>query len=114
MTTPANVTLSVYRGDSASWEFALWHDTGRTLPVDLTGVTPKAEIRDRHGGTLMLELPLTVTLPNVIEAGLSSDDSNKLTRHKGVWDLQLTLPDSTVATVIAGAVFITPSVTDSA
>ena len=114
MTTPANVTLQVYRGDTASWEFTLWHDTDRTQPVDLTGVVPKAEIRDRHGGALMLELPLTVTLPNVIEADLSSDDSNRLTRHKGVWDLQLTLPDATVATVIAGSVYITPSVTDSA
>jgi hypothetical protein len=111
---PASFSLQVYRGDSFSWEFVLWHDADRTQPVNLTGVTPKAEIRDRHGGTLMLELPLTVTLPNVIEADLSPDDSQKLTRHKGVWDLQLTLPDDTVATVIAGHVFIKPSVTDSA
>lgn len=111
--TPARFSLDVYRGDTASWEFILWHDADRTQPIDLTGVTPKAEIRDRPGGTLMLELPLTITLPNVIEADLSRDDSLKLTRHKGVWDLQLTLPDDRVATVIAGHVFIKASVTDS-
>lgn len=111
---PASVDLSIYRGDSSSWEFILWHDDERSEPVDLTGVTPKAEIRDRAGGTLMLELPLRVTLPNVIEADLSPEDSQKLTRRIGVWDLQLTLPDDWVATVISGHVFVRASVTDSA
>lgn len=110
---PANVPLSVYRGDSYSWSFRLWADRERTQPVDLTGATPKAEIRDRAGGTLMLPLPLTVELPNVIVADLSPADGKKLTRHKGVWDLQLTLADGTVTTVIAGDVFVRASVTDS-
>src|SRR5215472_13165087 len=111
--TPVHVPLSVYRGDTYSWSFAFWMDTDRSQPVDLTGATPKAEIRDRPGGTLMLELPLTVTLPNIIVADLSSDDSLKLTRHTNAWDLQLTLADGSVATVIAGSVFVTQSTTDS-
>lgn len=110
---PADITLEVYQGDSYAWEFTLWHDTERGEPVDLTDVTPKAEIRDRPGGTLMIELPLTVQLPNVIEATLSSDDSQKLTRRNGVWDLKLTrADDDLVATVIAGHVFIRHGVTD--
>jgi hypothetical protein len=32
---------------------------------------------------------------------------------KAVWDLQLTFPDSSVKTVVAGVVTITPDVTDS-
>lgn len=111
---PVNFALKVYQGDTYAWGFTLWQDRARTVPVDLTDVTPKAEIRDRSGGALMLALPLTVTLPNVIVADLSRDDSLKLTRRSGVWDLQLTLDDGTVSTVVAGNVFITPSVTDSA
>ena len=111
---PANVPLQVYRGDTYSWSFRLWVDRERTQPIDLTGVTPKAEIRDRAGGTLMLELPLKVELPNVIEADLSPEDGKKLTRHKGVWDMQLTLADGTVTTIIAGDVFVKSAVTDSA
>jgi hypothetical protein len=110
---PVNFALEVYRGDSYSWRFALWVDSDRTQPVDLTGVMPKAEIRDRAGGTLMLALPLTVTLPNIIVADLSPADCQKLTRASGTWDMQLTFPDGTVATVVAGKVFVTLSTTDS-
>jgi hypothetical protein len=111
---PATFPLKVYQGDTYSWSFALWQDRDRTTPVDLTGVTPKAEIRDRPGGPLVLALPLTITLPNVIVADLSRDDSLRLERRNGVWDLQLTLDDGTVSTVVAGHVVVTASVTDSA
>lgn len=112
--TPANFALTVYQGDTYSWDFTLWQDRARTVPVDLDGVTPKAEIRDRSGGNLMLALPLTITLPNVITAALARDDSLKLNRRTGVWDLQLTLDDGAVTTIVAGNVFVTPAVTDSA
>jgi hypothetical protein len=111
---PAVFNLKLYRGDTASWVFTLWQDRKRTQPVDLTGVEPKSEIRERHGGALILALPLKTTLPNIIEADLSRDDSQKLTRRSAVWDLQLTLGDGTVATVVSGHVFVTPSVTESA
>jgi len=112
--TPATFALKIYKGDTYSWSFTLWQDRARNTPVDLTGVTPKAEIRDRPGGALALALPVTITLPNVIVADLSRDDSLRLERRNGVWDLQLTLDDGTVATVVAGHVFVTASVTDSA
>jgi hypothetical protein len=112
--TPATFPLKVYQGDTYSWSFALWQDRARTLPVDLTGVTAKAEIRDRPGGPLVLPLPLSITLPNMIVADLSRDDSLRLERRNGVWDLQLTLDDGTVTTIVSGHVLVTASVTDSA
>lgn len=112
--TPAHFALTIYQGDTYDWDFTLWQDRARTVPIDLEGVTPKAEIRDRSGGALMLALSLDVTLPNVITASLSRTDSLKLTRRSGVWDLQLTLIDGTVTTIVAGNVLVTPAVTDSA
>jgi hypothetical protein len=110
---PARFNLSVYRGDTYSWRFVLWQDRARTIPVDLDGITPKAEIRDRPGGAVMVDLPLDIELPNIIVAKLSADDGKKLTRN-GVWDLQLTInAASVVATVIAGHVFVRAQVTDS-
>lgn len=107
-------SLVVYQGDSASWAFKFWQDRERTIPVDLTDVTAKAEIRDRPGGNLMLPLPLTITPPNLVVAALTSTDSRKLTRRNGVWDMQFTLADGTVSTVVSGHVHVTPDVTDSA
>jgi hypothetical protein len=110
----AHVPLTIYQGDTYEWTFTLWADPARTVPVDLTGVDAKAEIRDRPGGALLIDLPLTVTLPNVIAAELKRDDSLKLTRRTARWDLQLTLADKSVTTIIAGHVYVTLAVTESA
>ena len=112
--TPGNLTLALYRGDSYAWTFVLWADADKTVPVDLTGVTVKAEIRDKPGGTLITPLALTVTLPNTIDAALDAASSALLAASGGAWDLQLTYPDGTVATVLAGVVRVTMDVTDSA
>ena len=104
----------MYRGDTYVWDFRLWQDRERTVPVDLTDTTAKAEIRDRPGGVLLVELPVSITPPNLITMRLARDDALKLTRRNAMWDLQLTLADGTVVTVIAGHVHITLDITDSA
>lgn len=114
MTLPVNFDLSIYQGDTYVWTFRLWADRERTTPVDLTDVTAKAEIRDRPGGTLLLALSPAITLPNEVVVDLSREDSLKLVRRNGRWDLQLTLDDGTVTTVVAGHVFVTLAVTESA
>lgn len=113
MTLPVNFALNIYQGDTYEWAFSLWADRDRTTPVDLTGVDAKAEIRDRPGGTLLLMLAPTITLPNEVDVVLSREDSLKLKRRTGRWDLQLTLGDGTVTTVVAGHVFVALSVTES-
>lgn len=113
--TPGTLPLALYRGDTYHWRFTFWADTGATLPSDLTGVTPKAEIRDRPGGTLTATLTCTVELPNVIVADLVADESAKLSGTGGSWDLQLTYASTgDVTTVLAGPVQVTVDVTDSA
>ena len=112
--TPARVPLTVYQGDTYSWQFALWQDIERTVPVDLDGMTPKAEIRTRSGAPVLVNLGLDVTLPNGITATLSRDDSLKLAVPHARWDMQLTLADGSVTTIMAGPVSVTRAITESA
>jgi hypothetical protein len=84
-----------------------------TQPVDLTTITPKAEIRDKSGGMVIVPIELDIELPNIIHAVLSST-ATASTPTLGVWDLQLTDDASgDVQTVLGGSVTVTPDVTDS-
>ena len=112
--TPVRVPLTVYQGDTYSWQFVLWQDAARTVPVDLDGMTPKAEIRTRSGAPVLATLALDVTLPNEIMMTLSRDDSLKLTVPHARWDMQVTLADGSVTTIIAGPVSLTRAITESA
>lgn len=112
MTTPGNYQMLIYRGDSYRWQFKLWADVDKTDPLDLTGITPKAEIRDKPGGKKITPIACVVTLPNIIDATLTAVASAALTA-KGSWDLQLTYSGGDVSTVLAGPVVVTADVTDS-
>jgi hypothetical protein len=110
--TPAKCPLALYRGDTYSWRFVFWADRAKTIPADLSTVTPKAEIRDRPGGSLIVPLICAVELPNVITARLTATASAQLPAA-AAWDLQLTYDSGDVATVLAGPVAVTPDITDS-
>jgi len=110
--TPTTFALDLYRGDTYRWQFALWTDVAHTDPIDLTDVTPKAEIREKPAGSNITLLECSVTAPNIIDVELSSVACAALPA-KGAWDLQLTYPSGDVATIVAGAVTVTTDVTDS-
>ena len=110
--TPGAYSLTLYRGDSYHWQFTLWSDANKMQPVDLTGVTAKAEIRDRSGGSTIVPLTCTVVMPNIVNAQLTSAACTTVPAA-GVWDLQLTYMNGDVTTVLAGGVTVTPDVTDS-
>jgi hypothetical protein len=112
---PAKYDLALYRGDSYTWQFRLWTDEAHELPEDLTGVTVKAEMRNASGGTTIVSLPCAVVGFNVIEMSLpaSTWDTMSASPKVTVWDLQLTYPDASVFTAMAGNVTITMDVTDS-
>jgi hypothetical protein len=114
MTPPATYPLHLYRGDSYRWQFRLWQDAAKTQPVDLTGASVTAEIRDRPGSTLaVIALPCTVTLPNVIDMAIAAATSKGVPSY-GAWDLQIAYPSGEVGTVLAGPVRCTADVTASA
>jgi hypothetical protein len=113
MTTPETYVLNIYRGDNYAWQFVFWNDAAKTDPLDLTDVTPKAEIRNKPGGNRVTEMTCAVTLPNIIDLTLSAANSHTLQPGQRVWDLQLTYLSGDVSTLLAGPVLITGDVTDS-
>lgn len=110
---PGKFDLALYRGDTYRWQFRFWNDDAKTDPADLTGTSPKAEIRDKPVSNRVI-VPIEVTLeaPNIINAVLTAENCAKVPA-KAAWDLQLTYAGGDVVTVIAGAVMVTPDVTDS-
>lgn len=111
--TPGTYNLSVYRGDTHTWDFVLWADTEKTIPIDLTSTDVAAEIRSATGATPVTVLAVTVTLPNSIHVELSPAQSRALPASAR-WDLQLT--DTSVgriATLLAGQVKVTGDITES-
>jgi len=116
---PVNYPLQLYHGDSAQWEFKLWRDEGKTDPHDLTGVIPKAEIRDKFAGVKVFTLDCEIVavaepdVSNTVSVALTALVSDTLPIGALIWDLQLTYPDGTVNTLVAGAVTVTGDVTDS-
>jgi len=109
---PGKFDFNMYRGDSYTWRFILWSDEARLIPVDLTGATVAAEIREKDSGTIILPLPCVVELPNKIDISMTPDMYDQCPL-KGVWDLQITFSDGEVQTPIGGTVTVTPDVTGS-
>lgn len=110
--TPGKYDLSLYRGDSYTWQFVLWQDEDKTIPTDLTDVVAAAQIRAKPGATPIIVLECEVTAPNIVTVQLTPEaweDSSCIV--VGMWDLELTYLDGTVQTVIAGKVRITADVT---
>lgn len=116
--TPGKYDLALYRGDSYEWRFQLWEDTGRTLPVDLTGSLVAAEFRDQPGGDVIVSMDCVIStaaglsVPNVITVRLEPEmwpDAPP----EGAWDLEVTQPDGDVQTIVAGIVKVTADVTHS-
>lgn len=108
---PADYNLALYRGDTGRWQFKLWADAGKTQPIDLTGVTVDAMIRDRAPASgYAMTMGCTVTTPNIIDMVLTATQSTDLPA-KGVWDLQLTYPSGDVVTPLKGTVAVTQDVT---
>ncbi len=108
---PQDLNLELYRGDTKRWQFTVFTDQANTIPADLSGVEATATIRDKAtGGALELDLPCTITPPNIIDMVLSADDARTLPA-KGVWDLQLTYPSGDVMSIIKGTVATTQDVT---
>jgi len=109
---PLRQDLTLYRGDTATVTFRLWEDVPGGTPSDLTDTTPRAQIRDAAGGTLLAELGATVTLPNEITITMPASSWVGFPRRSSAaWDLELTHAGAVVQTLVAGLVSIAGDVT---
>ena len=110
---PGVYDLCLYRGDTSRWQFRLWQDEAKTMPVDLTGATVLAQIRSGPGGAIQATPTAVIVPPNLIDMVLSAADSAAL-GGGGVWDLQVTYASGDVATPLRGRVQVQQDVTRAA
>jgi hypothetical protein len=109
-TVPFRYDLAIYRGDSYAWQFRLWQDDAKTIPVVLTDASAAAQIRDQPGGSRVVSMACVIDLPNTVGVTLAPESSQRVP-NEGVWDLQLTFPGNQVSTAVNGLVTTTPDVT---
>jgi hypothetical protein len=111
MSLPASKPLDLYRGDTFPFAARLWSDAGMTVPVDLTDVTARAQLRGDTLDCLILEMACVVELPNIVHMTIEAASWPADVPSSARWDLELTDAGGSVRTVLAGPVRITADVT---
>lgn len=115
MAVPGVYDLNIYQGDTFRISFRILDSNND--PLDLTGQTPKSEIRDAPGGTLIESFTATLATQSgdtlgQVDLEMASADTTALTPGTiGVWDLQLTNAGE-VTTYIGGSVTVQAEVTE--
>jgi hypothetical protein len=108
---PSTANLVIYQGDDYAAVVTVSDGSG-TSP-DLTGYTPQAQIRlgpADNNPTVVVEIAASLTLPNTINLSIPRDITTQLSGNYS-WDLQLTKPDATIETILAGSVHVALEVT---
>ena len=110
LTEPARLDLKLVAGDSFRRSIVLKSSDG--TPIDLTGLTARAQIRDRPAGKLLADITTTVDAPTTgeIVLTLTTVQTRALNSH-GVWDLELDGGVSNTHTIVGGEVRVLPDVT---
>ena len=110
MLTKAN--LMIYQGDDYAGVVTV--SDGVTPPGQvIAGYAAQAQIRAGPADsnpTVVVEIETAVASPD-INLTIPSAQTVALTTPPYSWDLQLTAPDGTITTVLAGAVYVTLEVT---
>lgn len=87
------------------------NDPGQT-PVNLTGCTAVALVKDKVGGTTLSTF--TVTFPNPtlgeVKLALTAAQTTSLAFKTGVWDIFITFPSGKVVKYLEGNVILDLSV----
>ena len=82
------------------------------VPMDLTGCTISAQIRETWNGPLLKTIAVTVTdAPGGTFELIIDDRARGFRRFNCSWDLLVTMPDGTVTKYMEGPVSVRPTVT---
>lgn len=119
---PIDMPLTIYQGATFRKSFT-WNsgDTAATaIPVDLTGCTARAYIREKYASTTTL-LAMTTENGHVTLGGTSGtidlEVADEVTatlptlKSAARWDLEIAWPDGDVTRLFMGSVTISPEVT---
>lgn len=120
MTTPANQPIEFTRGDS--WDLLARakgrNGVGDLVYLDLTGCTPKAQIRASADAVgVLAEITCTLTnqgtMPGGVLCRLEDSTTSTLTPGVYVWDLEIKWPGANGdrKTILAGEVTVNSDVT---
>lgn len=83
-------------------------------PVDLTGYTARAQVKDKVGGTVLLDLTAYLVVDNAaktITVTVSATLTAALTWTKGVFDLEMVSSGGVVTKIDAGKITVAAEVT---
>lgn len=110
LTEPAKFDLRIVAGDSFVRTILLKEADGTA--IDLTGLTGRAQVRDRPKGKLLAEFDVDIATPATGEVVFSlTATQTRALPGAGVWDLELDGGDTNTHTIIAGSVCVLPDVT---
>ncbi len=109
LTEPAKLDLKIVAGDSFSRSILLTDENGA---INLTGLTGRAQIRDRANGKLLGTFTVVIAAPltGAVVFSLTTTETRALP-GKGVWDLELDGGVTNTTTIVAGDVCVIPDVT---
>ncbi len=111
---PVRLDIKFQAGDSFARSFAVQEADGSA--TDLTGLTPRAQIRSRPGGPLLATLATGFVgdpALGVVSYALSTTQTRSLAASNPgmVWDLELDGGTTNTTTVVRGTVTVCPDVT---
>lgn len=118
---PPDYDLTLYEGDSVSFSFRARSRTSTGGPgpyYDLTGCTPKAQIRfSEDDETVVAEFTAVLgdqtdsDEKGMVKLSLTSAQITDWAAEEAVWDAQVTWPDGRVQTFLKGKVTVVKEVT---
>lgn len=107
---PGNLDMTIYQGDYKEFFVEIQDEAGITL--DISSMTPKAQIKASYAAIDPITLDTTINNNNV-RVYLPSAKSSALTADSYIWDLQLTDTQGQTKTFLTGDVTVIPQVTTS-
>lgn len=105
---PQNLDLVIWRGDFVDITVQINADG---QPMDLTGQTAQAQIKETFSSTESIALTCTIVDSTKVNLYLPTASSRLLTKSSYVWDFQLTKSNGDERTYFAGDVTVHEEVT---
>lgn len=113
MLTPGKYDITILKGADFPLELQILDDAED--PVDLTGWSVAAVVRERNARTaeeiIDLAPAITDAADGMISIFIDSEDTGDITHRRGYWDLRLTDPDGLEQIYVYGVATISEIVT---
>lgn len=109
---PSRGDLQIYQGDDYAAVVTVT-DAHTNAPIDLTGCTAQAQIREGPADEcpeVVVEIATAIVLPNIVTLAIPAAETVTLCGEYA-WDLQVSGPDIILTTIMVGNANVTPEVT---